>query len=64
MSTMAKRRSTGRINNKEGDANAGKTPKVVAGGALYAIDLKTGKAAMVGKIEGLSGNLGDIAWVD
>jgi hypothetical protein len=37
---------------------------LVAGGALYAIDLKTGKAAMVGKIEGLSGNLGDIAWVD
>jgi hypothetical protein len=36
----------------------------VAGGALYAIDLKTGKAAMIGKIEGLSGNLGDIAWVD
>jgi 3D (Asp-Asp-Asp) domain-containing protein len=37
---------------------------LVAGGALYAIDLKTGKASMVGKIEGLSGNLGDIAWVD
>jgi hypothetical protein len=37
---------------------------LVAGGALYAIDLKTGKATMVGKIEGLSGNLGDIAWVD
>ena len=25
---------------------------------------KTGKAAMVGKIEGLGGNLGDIAWID
>jgi hypothetical protein len=37
---------------------------LVAGGTLYSIDLKTGKAAMVGKIEGLSGNLGDIAWVD
>jgi hypothetical protein len=37
---------------------------LVAGGALYAIDLKTGKATMVGKIEGLNGNLADIAWVD
>ena len=25
---------------------------------------KTGKAAMVGKIKGLGGNLGDIAWID
>jgi len=37
---------------------------LVAGGALYSVDLKTGKAAMVGKIEGLGGNLGDIAWID
>jgi 3D (Asp-Asp-Asp) domain-containing protein len=37
---------------------------LAAGGALYAVDLKTGKASMVGKIEGLSGNLGDIAWID
>ncbi len=37
---------------------------LVAGGALYSVDLKTGKASMVGKIEGLSGNLGDIAWID
>lgn len=37
---------------------------LVAGGALYSVDLKSGKATMVGKIEGLSGNLGDIAWVD
>src|SRR5712664_1907759 len=37
---------------------------LVAGGALYSVDLKTGKAAMVGKIEGLSGNLVDIAWID
>jgi hypothetical protein len=37
---------------------------LVAGGALYAVDLKTGKAVMVGKIEGLGGNLGDIAWID
>src|SRR5260370_1107584 len=34
---------------------------LIAGGALYSVDLKTGKAAMVGKIEGLSGNLVDIA---
>jgi len=37
---------------------------LVAGGALYSVDLKTGKATMVGKIEGLNGNLADIAWVD
>jgi hypothetical protein len=37
---------------------------LIAGGALYSVDLKTGKAAMVGKIEGLGGNLGDIAWID
>ena len=37
---------------------------LVAGGALYSVDLKTGKASMVGKIEGLSGSLGDIAWID
>ena len=37
---------------------------LVAGGALYSVDLKTGKAAMVGKIEGLSGDLVDIAWID
>src|SRR6266511_3398415 len=32
---------------------------LVAGGALYSVDLKTGKAAMAGKIQGLGGNLGD-----
>jgi Domain of unknown function (DUF4394) len=37
---------------------------LAAGGALYSVDLKTGKATMVGKIEGLSGTLTDIAWVD
>jgi hypothetical protein len=37
---------------------------LVAGGALYSVDLKTGKAGMVGKIEGLDGGLGDIAWID
>lgn len=34
------------------------------GGALFSVDLKTGKATMVGKIEGLSGSLTDIAWMD
>jgi hypothetical protein len=37
---------------------------LAANGALYSVDLKTGKASMVGKIEGLSGTLGDIAWID
>ncbi len=37
---------------------------LATGGALYSVDLKTGKATMVGKIEGLSGTLSDIAWVD
>jgi hypothetical protein len=35
-----------------------------ADGVRYSVDLKTGKAAVVGKIEGLGGNLGDIAWID
>jgi hypothetical protein len=37
---------------------------LAAGGALYSVDLKTGKATMAGKIEGLSGTLTDIAWMD
>ena len=37
---------------------------LVAGGSLYSVDLKSGKATMVGKIEGLSGTLSDIAWTD
>jgi hypothetical protein len=37
---------------------------LVAGGALYSVDLKSGKASMVGKIEGLNSSLGDIAWID
>jgi hypothetical protein len=37
---------------------------LATGGALYSVDLKTGKAAMAGKIEGLSGTLTDIAWFD
>ena len=37
---------------------------LVTGGALYSVDLKTGKATMAGKIEGLMGKLTDIAWID
>jgi hypothetical protein len=37
---------------------------LAAGGSLYSVDLKTGKATMAGKIQGLSGNLTDIAWID
>jgi hypothetical protein len=34
------------------------------GGALYSVDLKTGKATMAGKISGLKGALSDIAWMN
>ena len=34
------------------------------GGALYSVDLKTGKATMAGKISGLKGTLTDIAWMN
>ncbi|HKG00827.1 MAG TPA: DUF4394 domain-containing protein [Xanthobacteraceae bacterium] len=34
------------------------------GGALYAVDLKTGKATLAGKFTGLPGYLSDIAWMD
>ncbi len=37
---------------------------LVANGALYSVDLKTGKASMVGKIDGLGGVRGDIACID
>ena len=37
---------------------------LATGGSLYSVDLKTGKATMAGKIEGLSGTLSDIAWLD
>ena len=37
---------------------------LVADGSVYTVDLKTGKAAMAGKITGLSGKLTDIAWWD
>jgi hypothetical protein len=37
---------------------------LASGGNLYSVDLKTGKASMVGKIAGLPGKLTDIAWID
>jgi hypothetical protein len=37
---------------------------LTTGGNLYSVDLKSGKATMVGKIEGLPGRLKDITWVD
>jgi hypothetical protein len=37
---------------------------LVSDGWLFSVDLKTGKATQVGKIEGLRGNLSDIAWMD
>jgi hypothetical protein len=37
---------------------------LVTGGTLYSVDLKTGKATSAGKLEGISGKLSDIAWVD
>jgi hypothetical protein len=37
---------------------------LVTGGMLYSVDLKTGKATSAGKIEGVTGKLTDIAWID
>jgi hypothetical protein len=37
---------------------------LTSGGVLFAVDLSTGKATLVGKIEGLTGKLMDIAWID
>ena len=37
---------------------------LVTGGSLYSVDLKTGKATMAGKLEGVSGTVSDIAWMD
>jgi uncharacterized protein DUF4394 len=37
---------------------------LVTGGALYSVDLKTGKATLSGKLEGVKGKLTDIAWMD
>lgn len=37
---------------------------LATGGMLYAVDLKTGKATSAGKLEGVTGKLTDIAWVD
>jgi hypothetical protein len=37
---------------------------LVTGGSLYSVDLKTGKATMAGKLEGIKGKLTDMAWID
>ena len=37
---------------------------LVTGGTLYSVDLKTGKATGAGKLEGITGKLTDIAWID
>jgi outer membrane protein assembly factor BamB len=45
-------------------ANETNNAWLVSGGSLYSVDLKSGKATMAGKIQGLSGSLTDIAWFD
>jgi hypothetical protein len=37
---------------------------LASGGSLYAVDLKTGKATLAGRSEGLFGKLIDAAWMD
>jgi hypothetical protein len=37
---------------------------LVTGGALYSVDLKSGKATSAGKLDGIKGKLTDIAWID
>jgi hypothetical protein len=37
---------------------------LATGGMLYSVDLKTGKATPAGKLQGVTGKLTDIAWVD
>ena len=37
---------------------------LVTGGTLYSVDLKSGKASPAGKLEGVTGKLTDIAWID
>ena len=43
------------------DGKGGNTAWLAAGGALHTVDLATGKATAVGKIDGLKGRLSDIA---
>ena len=45
----------------DGESNAG---WLATGGVLYSVDLNSGKATMVGKLDGLVGRLIDIAWLD
>jgi hypothetical protein len=37
---------------------------LVTGGTLYSVDLKTGKATSAGQLQGVTGKLTDIAWID
>lgn len=37
---------------------------LMVGGTLYSVDLKTGKATSAGKVEGVTGKVTDIAWID
>ncbi len=37
---------------------------LATGGNLYSVDLKSGKATLAGKLEGVKGKLTDIAWID
>jgi hypothetical protein len=37
---------------------------LATGGMLYSVDLKSGKATAAGKLDGVSGKLSDIAWID
>jgi hypothetical protein len=46
------------------DGKGGNSAWLLAGGTLHQVDLTTGKATAVGKIDGVKGNLTDIAaWV-
>jgi hypothetical protein len=53
---LRRRRSVGRPERTDTPHSRAACPISVA--------RKIGKAAMVGKIKGLGGNLGDIAWID
>jgi hypothetical protein len=45
----------------DGEGNAA---WLATGGVLYSVDLRTGKAILAGKIDGLNGKLVDISWID
>ena len=43
------------------DGNGGNTGWLLAGGALYTVDMMTGAAKAFGRVSGLDGRIGDIA---